>query len=613
MIVQDLGIATAYGYAKSKGYTGTEEEFALLMASYATVAEEAAESASQAEESATNAATSASSASQSATTASTAATSASTSAQTATTKAGEASTSASNAATSASSASSSATSASTSAQTATSAAESASASATAAEEAAESINEPDTTLTIPGRAADAKAVGDAIAAVDIDTVNNARQLLSENYVLDQEPYLFRASGGDGADRVEECIVGGSVGWNQLCNSASVTVTSGHKYISKVGSTWTVGTSTGSAITGLTSGTDMIIDLTTLFGSTIADYIYSLEQATAGAGVAWFRKYFPEDYYEYCAPTLKHVEGVSAKEVVGRNLFDAAKAVHNSNVSSAGTIFYDTNYCRSDYIPVIYGEQYYVSVLPVVISFKADKTFNRVIQNTPNAGLFITNDPNDAFVIIRNYSALSTTQAQDDAINTAQLELGSTATTYAPYHKNIYPLDSTLTLRGIPKLADGKMCFDGDKYLPSGQVERNTVLRAYQSGDESLANAITDGTNTVVSSANASTETATPYTALQTLDPHGTEEFVSTGIVPVGHESKYLENLRAKIEGLPKDFSTLIAPTEQTYKATRNYTVGSLLIVDNVLYKVTSAIANGGNITPNTNCTATTLAAVIAAL
>lgn len=36
-----VGIATAYGYALSKGYTGTEEEFAELMASYASVAEEA--------------------------------------------------------------------------------------------------------------------------------------------------------------------------------------------------------------------------------------------------------------------------------------------------------------------------------------------------------------------------------------------------------------------------------------------------------------------------------------------------------------------------------------------------------------------------------------------
>ena len=54
-ITTDLGIATAYGYAKSKGYTGTEEQFAELMASYATVAGQAAQSASDAADSATNA------------------------------------------------------------------------------------------------------------------------------------------------------------------------------------------------------------------------------------------------------------------------------------------------------------------------------------------------------------------------------------------------------------------------------------------------------------------------------------------------------------------------------------------------------------------------------
>ena len=40
-VIKDLGVATAYGYARSKGYTGTEEEFAELMANYATVADEA--------------------------------------------------------------------------------------------------------------------------------------------------------------------------------------------------------------------------------------------------------------------------------------------------------------------------------------------------------------------------------------------------------------------------------------------------------------------------------------------------------------------------------------------------------------------------------------------
>ena len=269
----------------------------------------------------------------------------------------------------------------------------------------------------------------------------------------------------------------------------------------------------------------------------------------------------------------------------------------------------------------------------------------------------------------------------------QIELGSTATAYEPYKKNIYPLDSTLTLRGIPKLTDGKMWFDGDRYLPSGQVQpravevdlstltyttrvtgsTNKLLSAFlphvyachwsalqdcvcdtyaQNAPDNAAGLIeniescatglyflkksegqTDSVIYLVIDKNATpqgklvylpsvvlpTETATPYTSIQMLDPNGTEEFVSTGIVPVGHESHYLENLRSKIEGLPKDFSTLIAPTEKEYKATQNYTVGSLLIVDNILYKVTAAIANGGTITPNTNVTATTLAAVIAAL
>ena len=51
-VVKDLGAVSAYGYAVEKGYTGTEDEFAELMASYATVAQNAAASASQAEEAA---------------------------------------------------------------------------------------------------------------------------------------------------------------------------------------------------------------------------------------------------------------------------------------------------------------------------------------------------------------------------------------------------------------------------------------------------------------------------------------------------------------------------------------------------------------------------------
>lgn len=182
-ITKDLGIATAYGYAVSKGYTGTEEEFAILMASYATVAEEATESASEAAESASAAGTSATSAAESATSASASATIAGTAASTATTKAGEASASASTASTAATTATTKASEASqsatnaaasaTAAGNAQTAAETAQGKAEDAQEAAEQAQEAaeeaaaslvlDTTLTQAGQAAQAKAVGDAVA------------------------------------------------------------------------------------------------------------------------------------------------------------------------------------------------------------------------------------------------------------------------------------------------------------------------------------------------------------------------------------------------------------------------------------------------------------------
>lgn len=44
--------------------------------------------------------------------------------------------------------------------------------------------------------------------------------------------------------------------------------------------------------------------------------------------------------------------------------------------------------------------------------------------------------------------------------------------YEPYSAHTYPLDSTLTLRGIPVLTDdGKITYDGDQYAPDGIVMR----------------------------------------------------------------------------------------------------------------------------------------------
>lgn len=52
---------------------------------------------------------------------------------------------------------------------------------------------------------------------------------------------------------------------------------------------------------------IVIDLTQMFGSTIADYIYSLETAQAGAGVSFFKALFDKDYYPYNAGELMSVK------------------------------------------------------------------------------------------------------------------------------------------------------------------------------------------------------------------------------------------------------------------------------------------------------------------
>jgi hypothetical protein len=43
---------------------------------------------------------------------------------------------------------------------------------------------------------------------------------------------------------------------------------------------------------------MCLDLTQMFGSEVADYIYSLENAKEGDGVAYVKSLFPHDYYPY---------------------------------------------------------------------------------------------------------------------------------------------------------------------------------------------------------------------------------------------------------------------------------------------------------------------------
>lgn len=482
---------------------------------------------------------------------------------------------------------------------------------------------------------------------DYLTAGLANQLATDQGTTDSVPYLMRPSGGGVAvgSYEQDKIVGGSIVWNQLNVNRAVTSSGGGVTFTKNDNgSWTLtgaGTGvyrkqfanngetmllkdhvyflsfgenfSGSASTiqiyitdfgtssnefnkdsiakmsvnrnqfsvrtyadfvapegGLTI-VPQVFDLTQMFGTTIADYIHSIETATSGAGVAWLKQHFPKQfdsgYQEYNAGEIKSVSGL-----VSHTMRDA-----------------------------------------------------------------------------------------DDNIIAA------------------YPLDSALVLRGIPKITDGKLSYDGDRYLPDGTVERrygivdlgtltwtfisnptwncfyasgegkkygatNFILPVYEKTpvyntdtdkavygndfnpniyirDSSYANAADfkaamSGIMLVYELAEPTTETATPYQTPQLVDPDGTEEYVLTDgafPLPVGHETLYPENLKEKLEGLPWNFSNIIAPTESGYTAGRPYTSGDLFIVDNILYKATAIIASGATITPGTNCTATTVAAEIKAL
>lgn len=571
---KDLGISTAYGYAVSRGYTGTEEEFAELMASYAHVAEDArasAETASNAKDDAVSAkntaVTSAQTASNKASEAAQSAQNASTSANTASTKASEASASASNAQTSASTASTKASEAASSA-TAANSAKTDAVNAKNAAQTAQTASETARTAAEEAQASAEQAAQEAHDTLDkkaeIDgyyeemTVGDAEQLVSSQYVSDSVPYLYRTTGGSadvGNREYMESIVGGTVAWNQLADNShapssrnGLTITggedgftvdgtatastdatgwfkltggnndylamNGHKVLvsfSIVSGTVTSSTSAqnpvyfglGGSTGNVYNGTPKIVvptvnsasnsafhvnngtiisnakfriqcfDLTKKFGPIIADYIYSLEQANAGAGVAWFKKLFHKDYYEYDAGALKHVEGLTSHDTVGFNQWDEEWELGTININTGINTNSSVNIRSKNYIHVLPNTSYYFNVSYTTGSggvYYYDSNHNYIGYELLSIARAITTPSNAHYMRFVLASSYGTTYNNDICINLSWS--GWRNGEYEPYQKHSYPLDSSLVLRGIPKLdAQNNLYYDGDVYNHDGTVER----------------------------------------------------------------------------------------------------------------------------------------------
>ena len=295
---------------------------------------------------------------------------------------------------------------------------------------------------------------------------------SESVVSDNEPYLYRQS--KGGRMVSERLVGASVAWNQLVGSSdtSVTVTSGHKYALYKNSTWSVGISDGTAVT-VTGGTDMLFDLTLMFGSTIADYVYSLEQSTAGSGIAWLKSYgfFTEDYYAYDSGSLKSVSA-NEKNVVGFNQWDEQWEVGGID-NSTGQNTPDSTIIRAkNYIPVLPNTEYFFRVAStgsgyIRNAYFYDASHNFIERKNTAENAIFTTGANIQYIRFALRAPYGTTYNHDICINISDASKNGT---YEPYKLTTYPLPSS-DLRGLYKLANNKLYCDGDIQYGDGWRSR----------------------------------------------------------------------------------------------------------------------------------------------
>lgn len=387
-------------------------------------------------------------------------------------------------------------------------------------------------------------------------------------------------------------------------------------------------------------TPQIIDLTAMLGTTIADHIYALEQANEGAGVAFFHKYFGDDYHPYDAGTMRSVEGLQSHVTIGKNLLDTSAFTSGlcgyREGETIDTVIASTRYCFSEPIRALNGliisvisedSNYLNAVIITCYDSQGKWAYIYNITNLSTTLIKSVQIPADTYAKVRIIcGSLSTAYNIGTTVRgQVQVEFGSTATDYEPYEKHSYPLDSTVTLRGIPQLVDGKLKWNGDTYSADGVVTRNIVITdlanyvnnitAYPSHESEwayinnffpsnaipkyilqenwgiatsvscIANVATAGLKGIISTSTANsgrnlyiaypdgitsladfktwltthpvtiayavatpaTEQAEPYQSLQICSPYGTEEYVSTSIVPIGHYTKYPTDLKGIVE------------------------------------------------------------------
>ena len=297
------------------------------------------------------------------------------------------------------------------------------------------------------------------------------------------------------------------------------------------------------------------DLTLMFGASVANHIYTLEQGQAGSGVAWFKRLFPKNNYAYNTGTFLNVK-TSGKKVIGFNAYDPI----SGNAKLLGGYLYQAS---GTYTSISY----------------VDINGNTGTINPDSDGKFTPDNDCTATVTGGNQTDTCIHLVWD----------GERDGEYEEYHAYTYQTGN-IELRGSVKLDNGNNpYYDGDVYSHDGTIVRKfgllTTETAYSVGDTITVSDMENATAEIVCDkygelsewgtvtgttitltepfsvgdsilyklALNTTEEAASFTKLQNVDNWGTEEWLDerATAMPVGHITEYLTNLKAKIEVAPE--------------------------------------------------------------
>lgn len=259
---------------------------------------------------------------------------------------------------------------------------------------------------------------------------------------------------------------------------------------------------GLYITNNTSGNSIsfkglsVINLTAMFGSAIADYAYTLESGTAGAGVAWlkFNGWFLNSYYPATingsGDVVSSLESTYFDEyqTVGFNLSTEKWEVGDISTTT-GKNMTATGRIRSKYkMRVIPGETYNFT-LPWthVYAYDAEEQFVAYGNSYANtAPLNFPSCTDDANVHPRTWTIPEgvhylrfrvTTYYGGTYKNNLCINISDPSRDgqYEPHRESTLLWQTPIELRGIYNLdANGNMYADGDVYDSVGKITRNYI-------------------------------------------------------------------------------------------------------------------------------------------